>query len=290
MIGKTMLIIISVLALAAISCSLTVNLPNTRFKTGPTTTEDISISYPASAEDVAELTLEFGAGELKIEPGSGEELVAGTAKYNVEDLKPVVKANGNQVTISTGDMEFSGIPDFRGDKYVNEWNFGLGSAPMDLLIEAGAYKGDIELGGLSLASLKVVDGAADVNISFSGPNLIEMETLRYETGASSVTLEGLANANFEQMNFKGGAGSYVLDFSGELMRDATVNIDAGLSNVEIIVPDGVQARVLVDRGLANVDITGDWEKTGDDYELAGEGPRLTINVNIGAGNLELRNR
>jgi len=290
MIGKTMLIIISVLALAALSCSLTVNLPNTRFKTGPTTTEDISISYPASAEDVAELTLEFGAGELKIEPGSGEELVAGTAKYNVEDLKPVVKANGNQVTISTGDMEFSGIPDFRGDKYVNEWNFGLGSAPMDLLIEAGAYKGDIELGGLSLASLKVVDGAADVNISFSGPNLIEMETLRYETGASSVTLEGLANANFEQMNFKGGAGSYVLDFSGELMRDATVNIDAGLSNVEIIVPDGVQARVLVDRGLANVDITGDWEKTGDDYELAGEGPRLTINVNIGAGNLELRNR
>jgi hypothetical protein len=187
-------------------------------------------------------------------------------------------------------MEFSGIPDFRGDKYVNEWNFELGSAPMDLLIKAGAYKGDIELGGLSLASLKVDDGAADVNLSFSDPNLIEMGTLRYETGASSVKLEGLANANFDQMNFKGGAGSYVLDFSGELVRDATVNIDAGLSNVEIIVPNGVSARVLVDRGLANVDISGDWEKSGDDYELAGEGPRLTINVNIGAGNLELRTR
>ena len=285
-----MLIVISVLVLATLACSVTIDLPNTRFKTGSTTTEEISVPYPASAQGPVKLNVEFGAGELNIQPGTGAELVAGTAKYNVVELKPEVKTAGNEVTVSTGDMEFSGIPDFRGDKYVNEWNLELGSAPLDLVIKAGAYQGRLVLGGLSLTSLKVADGAADVKIRFSEPNLVEMDTLRYDTGASSVELEGLANANFDQMIFKGGAGSFVLDFSGELMRDATVNVDAGLSNVKIIVPEGVSARVLVDRGLANVDISGDWEKSGDDYELTGEGPRLTINVNIGAGNLELRTR
>ena len=92
------------------------------------------------------------------------------------------------------------------------------------------------------------------------------------------------------MVFKGGAGDYTLDFSGTLLQDANVTIDAGLSSLTIIVPDGVSARVFVDRGLANVDVQGDWRKTGNDYFLEGDGPELTINVNLGAGNLELRNR
>jgi hypothetical protein len=100
----------------------------------------------------------------------------------------------------------------------------------------------------------------------------------------------LANANFENLVFKGGAGNYQLDFSGELKRDATATIDAGFSSLTVIVPEGVSTRVFVDGGLANVDVGGQWEKSGDEYTLSGEGPRLTINVNIGAGGLTLRNR
>ena len=127
-------------------------------------------------------------------------------------------------------------------------------------------------------------------MQFSQPNRAEMETLRYETGASQVHLKGLAYANFARMVFKGGAGEYELDFSGELMRDATVSVDAGLGSVQIIVPEGMAARVIVDRGLANVDIDSGWEKSGDEYSTAGDGPVLTINVTIGAGNLELSTR
>ncbi len=162
--------------------------------------------------------------------------------------------------------------------------------PLNLVIQAGAYQGDIELGGLALHSLQVSDGAAQVDLAFSQPNPVDMETLRYETGASQVHLTSLANANFSKMDFRGGVGEYVLDFSGELMRDATVTVDAGLSSIKIIVPEGTSARVIVDRGLANVDIDNGWEKSGNDYTTAGEGPRLTINVNLGAGNLELSTR
>src|SRR3546814_7166011 len=52
-----------------------------------------------------------------------------------------------------------------------------------------------ELGGLSLKSLEVKDGASNVDLSFSKSNLVEMSILQYTTGASDVKLTGLANAN-----------------------------------------------------------------------------------------------
>jgi hypothetical protein len=172
----------------------------------------------------------------------------------------------------------------------NEWDLKLSEVPTSLTINAGAYKSNIELGGLSILSLSVSDGAADVEVDFSEPNRTQMSTLRYETGASSVKLRGLANSNAESVIFKGGAGEYILDFSGDLQQDMDVSVDTGMSSITIIVPKGTSARVLYDGGLSNVDISGDWEKVGNDYYLDGDGPRITINVNLGAGNLELRNR
>ncbi len=286
--SKPVFLIVSILALAMLACSVTVNLREEEFQVGQTVTDELRVDRLLGGE-TADLSLEFGAGKLRVEPGSADALVEGTATYNVQELKPRVVVAGNQITIRTGDLEFKGIPRFRGE-YKNEWALKLGSDPLRLSIQGGAYQGELELGGLNLKSLRVADGAADVELSFSEPNQAEMDVFRYSTGASSVELSGLANANFAEMIFKGGAGNYVLDFSGELKRDATVSIDAGLSNVRVVVPEGVAARVFVDRGLANVDIDSGWEKSGNDYTHGGVGPRLTINVNIGAGNLALRSR
>lgn len=288
MFGRKILIALSVLALVTLACGVSFNLPVTDIKTGPVVSEDIQVPLLEDASEVAELTLRFGAGELNLTPGAEETLVSGTATYNIADFSPDVTIEGNQISIETGSLEIQGIPNF-GKEYRNEWDLELSDAPMELRINAGAYQGRFELGGLTIHSLKVADGAADVRLSFSEPNKIEMDTLRYDTGASSVVIEGLANANFDQMIFRSGAGDYSLDFSGELLRDTTVTIDSGLSNVTVIVPRGVSARVFVDRDLANVDIGGDWEKEGNEYIQTGEGPRITINVNIEAGNLELRN-
>jgi len=288
MFPKSILIALVVLALVSMACGVNIDLPVQTIKVGPTVTEDIDVPQPGGAGDVTKLTLDFGAGELFIAPGSQSALVEGTATFNVDDLGPEVTVEGNDVRVETGDWEINSIPKF-GDDFKNEWNLKLGNVPMDLVINAGAYKGEFDLGGLAIQSLLISDGASDVRLEFSAPNLVEMDTMRYTTGASHVELSGLANANFDDLTFKGGAGGYELDFSGELKRDATVTIDAGFSGVTLIVPEGVSARVFVDSGLSNVDVGGQWEKSGDQYLLTGEGPRLTINVNIGAGSLTLRN-
>jgi len=289
MFRQSIFILVLMIALVTLACGVTINLPITEVKTGPIVTEDISVPGFSGESDVAEVRLTFGAGELNLSPGSGEALISGESRYNVEDLKPQVRILGENIEIRTGDLELNAIPRFEGD-FINEWNLELGDAPMKLEINAGAYQGRFDLGGLALEELRISDGAADVRLEFSTPNKSELRTFRYETGASKVRLNDLANANFETMIFKGGAGDYTLDFSGDLLRDANVTVDAGLSSVVIIVPESTAARVFVDRGLANVDVLGNWRKSGNDYYLDGTGPVLTINVNIGAGSLDLRSR
>jgi hypothetical protein len=156
---------------------------------------------------------------------------------------------------------------------------------MDLVISAGAYDGTLELGGLSLRSLEVKDGASDVDLSFSEPNPIEMSVLRYATGASDVRLTGLANANFSTLTFSGGAGNYTLDFSGELQQDAVVTIDSGLGNLSLIIPADVPAKVTVESAAVNINHGSSWSQNGKDYTQKGKGPTLTVIVKMAAGNL-----
>lgn len=288
MFSKPIFVVVVVLALVTMACGINIS-PIIDVKTGPTVTDDINVPLLDDDSAVAEITLGFGAGELYLAPGATNALVTGTATYNIVDLKPEVTTKGNQVRIETGELKINGIPSFSSRNYINEWNLKFGAAPMKLTINAGAYKGNIELGGLALQSLRVSDGAAEVNLAFSEPNKSEMEVLRYITGASDIELTGLANANFETMIFKGGAGNFTLDFSGQLKRDANVTINVGISSVTIIVPKGISARAYVDEGFSDVDLSGDWEKSGGDYILSGEGPMLTINVNMALGSLILSN-
>ena len=57
------------------------------------------------AGEVADLRLEFGAGELKLNPGDQGAPVTRTATYNVKELKPRVTVNGNEVVIDNGDLK-----------------------------------------------------------------------------------------------------------------------------------------------------------------------------------------
>jgi len=275
---------ILVLSLAVMACSFNINLPTVNLTPGPTVTDDISVPVPTGVSGSVDLSLAFGAGTLKLHSGSSQ-LVTGTATYNVADFKPTVSANGSSVRVQQGNWKVTGIPSFSNIK--NEWDLSLGTAPINLSIEAGAYQADYQLGGLALTGLTVKDGAAQSKMDFTEPNAAEMSLLRYETGASEVTLTGLGNANFTRLEFTCGAGSYSLDFSGALKQSGNVTIQTGISDMTLVIPRGVPAQVTVEGGLSNVTHGSNWTKNGNVYTQSGSGPQLTIDVKIGAGNLTL---
>jgi hypothetical protein len=272
---------ILVLALASLACGFSIDLP-ARQKAGPEVKEEITVADPKS--DQTRLTLSFGAGKLTLSPGA-ENLVDGTAIYNVDDLKPQIQKTGSSIEIKQGD--FHSLPPF--DDMKNEWDLKLSDTPLDLTVQAGAYEGTLELGGLALKSLTVKDGASHVDLSFREPNQTEMSLLRYQTGASDVKLTGLGNANFSTLTFSGGAGNYTLDFSGELQRDAVATIESGFGNLTLIIPEDVESTVTVEGAAVNISHDSGWAQSGQKYTQNGSGSSLTILVKMAAGNLVITN-
>ena len=274
-----LIIAIAIVVLAVLACGGKVSLPQVP-TAGPGTVEQITVPVPQGGEP--RLTISFGAGKLSLAPGASQ-LVEGTAEYNVDALKPKIVTDGADVEIKQGDILT--LVDPGGVK--STWDLRLGKDPMDLSINAGAYEGHFELGGLSLTGLTVKDGAASVDLSFSQPNPSVMPIFRYETGASQVTMRGLGNANFSTMIFSSGAGDYELDFDGQLQKDATITINTGLSNLKLVVPAGVPATVTAETGFANINAGSSWTQDGNRYSQSGTGPRLTFVIQGGAGNLTL---
>jgi len=254
-------------------------------------TESINVPLPTDDSDPAEIEINFGAGELNIAPGADGALVSGTATYNVAQLKPSVSNDNGQVVIEPEfEVDLSALPD--GDTQ-NHWDLTLGSFPMELNVTTGAVKSQLELGGLLLKEVRLVTGAADYKAAFSEPNRTPMQSLRFTGGGSQTQLIGLANAYTEDIIFKGGAGDYTLDFSGQLREDLDVEIDAGLGQVTLRVPETTRAAVSVSNLLANVEPTGAWQQSPEDdgqYVVAGDAYQeyeIKITVRIGAGNLKL---
>ncbi|HNT53974.1 MAG TPA: toast rack family protein [Anaerolineaceae bacterium] len=279
--NRKIIIPLIVLALVSMACSFTVNIPT--IKTGETQTTTLQEPIPAGT-DPMRLEIEMGAGELDIRAGA-QAFLEGTIECNVDAWQPDIRRSTNSVEItqqSTGNVS---VPE---DKLVNDWELRLGNYPTDLSIKAGAYQGEIDLTGLPIVDLEIADGASQSTVTFDAPNPVAMDRLRYETGASQVTLTGLGNANFEEMIFKGGTGSYTLDFSGPLQRDAHLILTAGMSNVRLVFPAELPVQITITGGLNNVSPSGTWSISDGVYERAGNGgPMLTVDIEMGLGNLDL---
>jgi N-terminal domain of toast_rack, DUF2154 len=287
MMKHTVFVALAALTAASMACAINVNIP--RLTTGATQTLAISEAAPSGSAQQADVEITMGAGTLNVS-GGAQGLVEGQVQYNVAEWKPTVTHTGNSVSITQGQPQNNiGIPQ-SGSKVVNDWALKLGNVPMALTINAGAYQGTLSLGGLPLRSLTIHDGASNSKVTFDSANPDKMDSLTYETGASTVSLTGLANANAQTIDFTGGAGDYQLDFSGQLQHDISVTIKSGVSSVRLVVAQGVSAKVNVSGGLNNVNTDSSWTHSGDNYTQTGSGPTITINVDMGVGSLKLVNK
>ena len=112
-------------------------------------------------------------------------------------------------------------------------------------------------------------------------------SFNYFTGASEIKLLNLSNANFDELVFRGGAGDYWLDFSGDLDSRSQVSIKSGLSKVTLSVPEDISAEVMVHSGISDVKTSESWYQAGTSYFHDGDRGQIDIVIEIGAGELTL---
>jgi len=274
-------IVLSIFIIATLACSI--SLPVDTAKTGETQTFNINEPAPTDSSGSAKLNVTMGAGTLQI-AGGGAGLVEGSVRYNVAEWKPVVTRQSDGATIKIDTQLTKSIPN---NNVINDWNLKLGNVPMDFTLKAGAYSGTLDLSGIPLTNLNISDGASSAKVLFNSPNPVKMNNFSYKTGASTVELDGLANANFTDMTFDGGAGSYTLDFSGNLQQQSNVLVTAGVSNVTINLPANSNSQVTITGALNDVNATGTFNIDGKIYRTGGSGQLLNITVDMSVGSLDL---
>jgi hypothetical protein len=270
--------------LALVFATLACSIQNIQMKTIETQVKAIAEPMPSNS-DVTELKFRMTGGKFSLVPGA-QGLVNGTISYNVEQWEPEFTRRHNFYKIRQVDpFNFTGLPS--GD-VENNWDIALSSTiPINLSIEGGASENFFDLTGLQLTDLNIVQGASETIVRFDTLNPVAMKSFTFTTGASSAELFGLANANFETMTISAGAGDYTLDFSGILSRETTVDIKAGVSNIKIIIPAGMNATINNLGIVTNINTKGTWLLSDNTYTTEAEGAMLTINLNVSVGNVSL---
>jgi hypothetical protein len=165
--------------------------------------------------------------------------------------------------------------------------------PISFNVELGVGKGDFDCSGLLVKNFVLSTGASSVKLRFPEPNKVQIDNMKIETGVSKFVGEGLGNANFRNFQFSGGVGSYTLDFTGELRREADVKVEVGLGSVTIVVPRDVGARVFYEESwVSKIDLDRDFEEKrdgqyfSDNYNTASS--RMNITVESGFGHVKIR--
>ena len=274
-----------VMAVALSGCGVTFHLDPVQ--TGPIKTETISIPRPEESAGVWDVELSPGVGTVSV-TSDAEELVEGTIDYNVEALKPEIAIGTNTVRVRQGSLRGNLTI---GKDVVNDWRIRLGKGvPMNLTVHTGATKGTYDFGSLSLRSAEFNMGATETVIDFSQPNPDSLSQLTVNGGAASMTLNGLGNLNIRRGTVTAGAGDFKLRFDGELRADAEVEVQGGVSAIEINSGGNPVQVIFTSRMLTSID-AGNWDRDGQTYsspEMANNsGPKVIVRVEVGIGQVRL---
>lgn len=212
---------------------------------------------PLGEIDSLKVTIKFGAGKLDLISGE-EDVFKGNFQYDKSILKPNIRyeilGETGILTLSQSIKKDLDLP----FPYKNRWNLKLPSGvPLQLYINTATYSGDINLTNLQIENFYLTTGASQTNIVFNQPNLIDLKNINIKTGASTIKMLGLANANFDEMNFAGGVGSYTFDFSGNLTKKSKVSINVGVAKIILKIPSNMGTKIIFKKFPAlKLDIKG----------------------------------
>jgi len=187
----------------------------------------------------ATINLNFGAGILKVESGSGEELMKGEFTVS-KGIKPWIKYRdkGEERFVEIG-SHFTHL--WRGE---NSWKIRLNSTiPLSLKVDTGASSNDLDLSSLRITEFELNTGASKNNIKFGKINSIHAEI---DGGASSIKIliprsigvriktdMALATHNFDTLGFEKKGDIYFSENYSTADKTLDLDLDVGVSNLKI---------------------------------------------------------
>lgn len=199
-------------------------------------------SVEAGGATSAQVEVEMGAGELRIEGASGKLLDA-DFRYSVPEWKPEIRYN---VSAGRGYLSVRQAPNraFAAGNQDNRWDLRLSDRlPMDLRINLGAGDGRMKLSGMALRRLDVDIGAGALHLDLTGPWDQDLEAhirggvgettlkLPHETGVRVEAHAGLGGVKAEGLQQSD--GYYVNSAYGKPGPRLRLYVNGGIGQINL---------------------------------------------------------
>jgi hypothetical protein len=209
----------------------------------------------------------YGAGKVDVRAAAEPLLYQMHLRYDETRSTPLHRFDADQRSSILGLEARTGAPrSSNDDDETGELRLALPrTVPLDLELELGGTQSTLDLGGMSLQSLRLECGAADAQLSFTSPNRVRMHELDVDIGAADFTATQLANAGADQIRIRGGIGVVDLDFSGTWTRDIALTTHLAVGKLVLRVPDDVGVLLAVQRIAAGVEHEGFVKRDGAWY-------------------------
>ena len=249
-----------------------------------------TVTMSRQLEDSEEIrvSVEYGAGAFTVRSIDEGLLYRMNLRYDEDKFEPVADFSGDRLHLG---VETIGRSVSLKGREAGELELELArGVPMDLDLEFGAVKADIDLGGLALTDLDLSTGASESYVDISEPNPLQIGTATFEAGAAEFALHVLGNLNAERIDVDAGVGHITLGLEGRWRRDAELSIDMGLGALELVIPEGLGIRLRKDSFLTSLDSEG-LIKRGDVYEspdFEDAEHRVEIDLDAAFGSIEVK--
>ena len=252
--------------------------------------------------------IHYGIGELIITPGNNRYDIDGVIQYNPSYMEPDVKllsqgktANLN-IDINSKDSSYhvtiaklknlNNFSDNNNNIMHNIMDFSLPTLlPTSLDMEFGFGSAEINLSGMRIEYLNLECGLSDVNIVSYDRNPIECKKIKLESGLGDLSIVGLGNIRAQTIQLEVGLGSANIDFRGNRLVDTDFNVEVGLGNLDLILPERANIKMVVnDTFLSSVSVYGLIEKEENEWVSPNWRPGLPVinlNVSVGLGSVDI---
>jgi hypothetical protein len=259
--------------------------------------------YSLSGVRAITADIEVSVGKVVIEKAARGQAFAGFFRYSGEppEVEYAVSGEKGLLDVRFGDKSIvrkkhrgSGDEDYDidlGD--FEDWECRLAfssEVPLSLGIEAAVVSGEWDLGGFQVEALSLETGVNKLDIDFSSSNPVEMNRLDIESGVGKLTMRGLGNANFRDLSFQGGVGSYELYFDGKFSDDARADLEIGMGKLVLHLPENIGVRIRMDDSFLSSITMTDMEKRDGSYinqHWGSNRPQLDMQIDTGVAKVEI---
>lgn len=133
----------------------------------------------------------------------------------------------------------------------------------DLFVDLGVGSSRLDFSGLSLSNVSINSAFADVYVTYSSPNLVEMKEMDIHAAKANIVVKNLELAKAELITIQNDMGETKIILGKGQFSPTTVYIQSGVGSCTLVIDESQPTKLVLKTGFfSTVDVPESFSKTG----------------------------